>query len=316
MSTHPLRIFTGSAHKQLAHEIATILRVPIGESKTRRFDDSEIYVTIEEVVRDQDIFLVQPCCPPVNDNLVELLLFLDAFRRASAHSISVVIPYFPYARQDRMARGREAISAKVVANLIECQGAARVIFVDIHNPATQGFFNIPVDPLTALPLLASYFQKPEFANAAIVSPDVGRAGLAGKYAGLLDLPLVIMHKKRSGFSEVRTTHIVGDIKGKRPIIIDDLMAGGSVLRQLDDLYNHGAEGKACFSVTHPVLLPNAIETLCNDDRIEKLVVTNTIPLSPDMQCDKIIVLSIAPLLADIIYRIHEGLSISEKLVLT
>jgi len=140
--------------------------------------DSEIHVMIDEVVRDQDIFMVQPCSVPVNDNLVELLLYLDAFRRASAHSISVVIPYFPYARQDRMARGREAISARVVANLLENQGASRVIFIDIHNRAIQGFFNIPVDPLSALPLLADYFRKPEFENAAVVSPDVGRADLA------------------------------------------------------------------------------------------------------------------------------------------
>ena len=134
---------------------------------------------IDEVVRDQDIFLIQPCSIPVNDHVMELLLYLDAFRRASAHSVSVVIPYYPYARQDRMARGREAISARVVANLIEGMGAARVIFVDIHNRAIQGFFNIPVDPLSALPLLANYFRKPEYENSAIVSPDVGRAGLAG-----------------------------------------------------------------------------------------------------------------------------------------
>lgn len=316
MSNHPLRIFTGSAHKELSAEIATILDVPLGQSTTMVFDDSEVYVTIDEVVRDQDIFLVQPCCWPVNDHLVELLLYLDAFRRASAHSISVVIPYFPYARQDRMSRGREAISARVVANLLENQGAGRVIFVDIHNPAIQGFFNIPVDPLTALPLLASYFRQPEYSNAAIVSPDVGRASLAGKYAAFLDLPLVVMHKRRTEFTNVTTTHVVGDIKGRRPIIIDDLMAGGSVLKQIDDLYNNGAEGKACFSITHPILLPKAIKILDEDDRIDKLVVTNTIPIPVEKRHPKIKIISIAPLLAEIIYRIHEGVSISEKLVLT
>jgi len=316
MSNHPLRIFSGSAHPLLAREIADILGVPMGRSTTRRFDDSEIYVTIDEVVRDQDIFLVQPCCQPVNDNLIELMLYLDAFRRASAHSVSVVIPYYPYARQDRMARGREAISARVVANLLECQGASRVIFVDIHNSATQGFFNIPVDPLTALPLLADYFRQPDYANAAIVSPDVGRASLAGRYAGLLELPLVIMHKRRSGFSEVRTTHIVGDIKGRRPIIVDDLIAGGSVLQQIDDLYRNGAEGKTSLAITHPVLLPKALDIISSDERIDRLVVTNTIPLSLEKFNPKITTLSVAPLLSDIIYRIHEGLSISEKLILT
>jgi ribose-phosphate pyrophosphokinase len=315
MSTHPLRIFSGSAHPSLAREVTDILHVPLGKSSTRIFPDTETYVTIDEVVRDQDIFLLQTCSAPVNDRLMEILLFLDAFRRASAHSISLVIPYFPYARQDRMARGRESISARVVANLLETEGAGRVIFFDIHNPAIQGFFNIPVDPLSAISLLADYFRKPEYKNAAIVSPDVGRASLAGKYAGLLDLPLVIMHKRRSSPSEVKTTHIVGDIRGRRPIIVDDVIAGGSVLKQIDDLYQNGAEGKASLAITHSVLLPTALKLLESDERIEKLVVTNTIPLSPQKRHPKLKVLSIAPMLANIIYKIHGGISISEKLVM-
>jgi ribose-phosphate pyrophosphokinase len=316
MSNHPLRIFTGSAHPALAQEIADNLGVKLGKSTTRHLPDSEIHIMIDEVVRDQDIFLIQPCSIPVNDNLMEILLFLDALRRASAHSVSVVIPYFPYARQDRMARGREAISARVVANLLENQGANRVIFVDIHNRAIQGFFNIPVDPLSALPLLANYFRKPEFEDAAIVSPDVGRASLAGKYAELLNLPLVVMHKRRTSFSKSETTHIVGDIKGRRPIIIDDLMAGGSVLKQVDSLYANGAEGKTCFSVTHAVLLPSALQILDEDDRIEKLVVTNTIPVPPEKRHPKVEILSIASLLAVIIRHIYKGESISEDLVLS
>lgn len=316
MSIHPLRIFSGSAHPALAEEIAKILDTEVGKSSTWHLPDSEVYVTIDEVVRDQDIFFIQPCSTPVNDNLVELLLYLDAFRRASAHSVSAVIPYFPYARQDRMARGREAISARVVANLLENQEPSRVIYVDIHNRAIQGFFNIPVDPLTALPLLADYFRKPEYENAAIVSPDVGRAGLAGRYAEQLNLPLVVMHKRRTSFSSTETTHVVGDIKGRRPIIIDDLMAGGSVLKQVDALYKLGAEGKAVFSVTHPVLLPTALEILDREERIEKLVVTNTIPLPPEKRHPKIEVISVAGLLADIIHRIHRGISISEKLILS
>ena len=315
MSTHTLQIFTGSSHPSLAEEVTKILRVPLGKSTTKIFDDTEIHVNIDEVVRDQDIFFIQTCSEPVNDHLMELLLYLDAFRRASAHSISVVIPYFPYARQDRMAHGREAISARVVANLLECQGAARVIFIDIHNNAIQGFFNIPVDPLSAISLLSNYFRKPEYRNAAIVSPDVGRASLAGKYAGLLDLPLVIMHKRRTSTSDVKTTHIVGDISGRRPIIVDDLMAGGSVLRQIDDLYKHGAQGKTCLAITHPILLPTALNIIDKDDRIEKLVVTNTVPLTSEKKHPKIEVLSIGPLLADIIYRICKGMSISERLIL-
>lgn len=316
-SYHPLRIFAGSAHPELAQEIATLLNVKVGKTTTRHLPDSEIHVMIDEVVRDQDIFLIQPCSQPVNDNLIELLLYIDAFRRASAHSVSVVVPYFPYARQERMSKGREAISARVVANMLEMGGADRVIFIDIHAPAIQGFFNIPVDPLSALSSLADYFRKPMFADAAIVSPDVGRAGMANKYADLLDLPLVVMHKRRTSFSETSTSHVVGDIEGRRPIIIDDVMAGGSVLKQVEALYAEGAKGGAYFAVTHPVLLPTALEILNNDDRIEKLVVTNTIPVpKDDSRYAKVEVMSIAPLVADIIYRIYRGTSISEKLILS
>ena len=315
MSEHPLRIFSGSAHPNLAIAIANYLGVPLGKSTVRRLPDSEIHIMIDEVVRDQDIFLVQTCCAPVNDNLMELLLLLDAFRRASAHSISLVIPYYPYARQERMARGREAISARVVATLLETLGASRVMFVDIHNQAIQGFFNIPVDPLSALPLLANHFSQSNWQDAAVVSPDVGRASLAGRFAELLNLPLVVMHKRRKSFGETETTHIVGDIRGRRPIIIDDLMAGGSVLKQLDALYAHGAEGKACFAVTHPILLPSALQTLDADERIQKLVVTDTIPLTPEKQHPKIEVVSVAPLLAEVISHIHQGLSITNKLIL-
>lgn len=316
MAEHPLRIFTGNAHPKLAKEIAQILDVPLGRSRTVTFPDSETYVTIEEVVRDQDIFIVQPCSIPVNNHLMELLLYLDAFRRASVHSVSVVIPYFPYARQDRMSKGREAISARVVANLLENQGANRVIYVDIHNPAIQGFFNIPVDPLTAIPVLAEYFNQERFKNAVIVSPDVGRASIAGKYAEFLNMPLVVMHKRRTSPTETHTTHVVGDIRGRQPIIIDDVMSSGSVLKQIDALYEAGAEGKAYFCVTHPVLLPPAIQYLNQENRIEKLVVTNTIDIPPEKDTSKIEVVSIAPLLARIIERIYHGVSISELLFQT
>jgi ribose-phosphate pyrophosphokinase len=315
MAEHPLRIFSGNAHPGLAQEIANLLNVPLGRSTTTIFPDTETHVTIDEVVREQDIFIVQPCSAPVNEHLMELLLYVDAFRRASVHSVSVVIPYFPYARQDRMAKGREAISARVVANLLEALGANRVIYMDIHNSATQGFFNVPVDPLSAIPVLASYFKHERFKNHVIVSPDVGRAYIAGKYAEITNLPLVVMHKRRVSSSEAHTTHVVGDIRGKSPIVIDDLMASGSVLRQIDALYEAGAVGKTYFSVTHPVLLPSAIEYLNSDDRIEKLVVTNTICIPQESYGPKLEVVTIAPLLAQIIDRIYHGTSISDLLVL-
>jgi len=171
---HPLRIFSGSANRPLAEEVVRILDTPMGQCTTAHLSDSEIHVAIDEAVRDQDVFIIQPCSAPVNDHLMELLLYIDAFRRASAHEITAVIPYYPYGRQERMAKGREAISAKVVATMLQSMGVSRVVYFDVHAPAIQGFFDVPVDPLTALPVLAEYFEKPEFRDAAIVSPDVGR----------------------------------------------------------------------------------------------------------------------------------------------
>jgi ribose-phosphate pyrophosphokinase len=308
MSIHPLRIFSGSAHPELAAEVASILGLHVGKSTTRHLPDSEVHVMIDEVVRDQDIFLIQPCSVPVNDNLVEVLLFLDAFRRASAHSVSLVIPYFPYARQDRMARGREAISARVVADLLESQGAARVVYVDIHNRATQGFFKIPIDPLTALPLLAEYFRRPAFANAAIVSPDVGRAGMAGRYAERLNLPLVIMQKRRTSFpaettlwsaiSPVTDHHRRFDGRRQRP-------------EATRCLYSQAPKEKPTLR-THAVLLPSALRPSTrmsasrNGDNQHH-------PLPPEKCHPKSRPFSRR--YADIISRIHQGVSISEKLIL-
>ncbi len=309
---HPLRIFAGSANRPLAEEMATHLGVSVGRSTTTHLPDSEVHVQIDELVRGHDIFLVQPCSIPVNDTLMELLLYIDAFRRASAHSITAVVPYFPYARQERMARGREAISARVVANALESSGVERVIFVDIHSRAIQGFFNIPVDPLSAMSVLAEYFRGPRFADAVIVSPDVGRAGLAGRYAEWLGKPLVVMHKRREGIDQVETTHVVGDVQDKIPVIIDDIMASGSVLKQARDLLAQGARPEIAYCVTHPVLLPTAMERLAMMDEIAELIVSNTIYVPPEKQhpYSKIKVLSIAPMLAEVVRCIHRGESIS------
>ena len=303
-----LRVFSGSANRPLAQAVAKQLGIDLSPVTITHLADGEIHVQIDELVRHQDIFLIQPCAAPVNDNFVELLLLLDAFRRASARQINVVIPYFPYARQDRMARGREAISAKVVANALEMGGANRVLYVDIHALQTQGFFDIPVDPLTAMPILAEYFRDearfpPD--QTVIVSPDVGRARLAGKYAEHLELPLVIIHKRRVGFSETKTATVVGDIKGKTAILIDDMIAGGSVLDQIPALIEVGAEPPIYLSITHPVLLPTAIQRL-NREEIAELVTTDTICLTPERTHPKIKIQSIAPMLADVIARIHCG----------
>jgi len=259
-----------------------------------------------------DVFIMQSCSAPVNQNVMELFLLIDAFRRASANSITVVVPYFPYTRQERMARGREAISARVVATILEAMGASRVIYMDVHSPAIQGFFQIPVDPLSAVPTLAEYFsQDGRFEHGAIVAPDTGRAKLAAKYAEILRLPLVIMEKRREG-STVRVTHIVGDVRDRVPIIIDDVIASGSVLDEVPALLQAGARPEVYLSITHPVLVGRALEKL-RDPVIRELVVTDTIYLPPEKHSEKIRVVSIAPLLAQVIRRIHDGQTISPLL---
>lgn len=314
MSSHPLQIFSGSSHPELAIEIAQALNTHLGNSTTTWLPDGEIHVHIDEVVRGKDVFFIQTGSAPVNDHVMETLLYLDAFRRASVDTVTLVMPYYPYARQERMSRGRESISARVMADLLQSQGVNRVIYVDIHAPAIQGFFHVPVDPLSAVPILSAYFRQPEFANATIVSPDVGRAKVAGKYAEQTGLPLAIMHKRRDNFSDTKATHLVGDIRGRQPIIIDDIMAGGSVLRELDTLYENGADGKAFLAITHPVLLPKALKLIEEDERIGKVVVTNTLPVPENKRLSKIEVISIAPLLAGIIQDVHEERSISPKMV--
>lgn len=313
-TTHPLRIFTGSANPDLAAAVSAALGAPLGKCRTTHLPDSEIHVIIDEPVRGDDVFFIQSCSAPVNDHLMELFLYVDAFRRASAHSITVVLPYYPYARQERMARGREAISAKVVATTLEALGVDRVLFVDIHAPAIQGFFNIPVDPLTAVPVLAAAFQKRRklLGRAVVVAPDEGRVKMAGKYAQLLDVPLVLMHKRRIDFHAAHTTHVVGDIAGKVPIVIDDIIAGGSVLDQLSALIDAGAVPEIHLAITHGILTEAAIARLDRPE-IAELWVTDTVPPSLARRHPKVRVSSIAQVLADAIDRIHSSASIGDLL---
>jgi ribose-phosphate pyrophosphokinase len=235
---------------------------------------------------------------------------IDAFRRASAASITAVIPYYPYARQERMSRGREAISARVVATMLETVGVSRVIYIDIHAEATQGFFTVPVDRLQAFPILSDYFRnKPFLEDAVVVSPDVGRAKLAGRYAQAIGIPLVVMHKRRESFREAKATHVVGDVKGKIPILIDDIIAGGSMLKSIPVLFEHGAKQEVHLAITHPVLLPTALEML-DSDWIAEMVVTDTILVPPAKQHPKLKTVSVAPMLEYAIRGIYHGTSIS------
>ncbi len=313
-TTHPLSLFAGSSNPALAKAVAKALRIPLGRCTTTNLPDTETHVIVEDAVRGDDVYIIQSCSAPVNDHLMELILYVDAFRRASAHSITVVVPYFPYARQERMARGREAISAKVVATMFESLGVDRVIFVDIHAPAIQGFFNIPVDPLTAIPVLSAPFleRKKLLKKAVLIAPDEGRVKLAGKYARRLGVPLGLMHKRRLGFKETKATHVVGEIEGRIPIVIDDIIASGSVLNQLDALIAAGAKPQIHLAITHGILTPSALKRLDRPE-ISELLITDTVPLPADRSHPKIKVCSIAGLLADAIQRVHRGASIGDLL---
>ncbi len=312
-TTHPLRFFTGSSNRPLAEAIARELGIALGACKTTRLPDTEIHVLVQETVRGDDLFLLQPCCAPVNDNLVELLLYIDAFRRASAHAVTAVIPYFPYARQERMSKGREAISAKVVATALEALGTSRVIFVDIHASAIQGFFNIPVDSLSAISVLAAELADRDFLkDAVVVAPDTGRVKLANRYAEKLGLPLVLMHKRRTGFQTTVATHVVGEIRDKIPIVVDDIIASGSVLDQLPALIEAGARPEIHLAITHGVLTPSALPRLDRPE-IRELIITDTIELTPERTHPKIRVCSIAPMMAQVIRNIHQGISLGPLL---
>ncbi|NLE45958.1 MAG: ribose-phosphate diphosphokinase [Chloroflexi bacterium] len=309
-SEESIRVFSGTANRPLAQSVAHRLGFPLSAVTITRLPDSEIHIQLDEVVRNKEVFVIQPCSAPVNEHLVELLLMIDAFRRASARSITALMPYFPYARQERMARGREAISARVVASMLEEVGVDRVIYVDIHAEAIQGFFTVPADRLQAFPIISHYFHdKPYLKDAVVVSPDVGRARLASKYAQALGVPLVLMHKRRESFRRATATHVVGDIEDKIPILIDDIIASGSVLNQLPILFDHGARREVHIAVTHPVLLPPALEWL-DEDWISELVVTDTILVPPSKRHSKLRIVSVAPMLAYAIRGIYHGESIS------
>lgn len=305
------RLFTGRSNSGLGKEISDCLGINLGQVEIRTFPDSETHVQIEESVRGTDVYVIQPTCEPVNDSLMELLVMLDALRRASARQITAVIPYFGYARQDHKSTGREPITAKLVVDLLTTAGADRIISVDLHATQIQGFSNIPFDHLTALGILASYLKEKSVENAVVVSTDVGRAKLAEKYAGILHAPLAIMHKQRSGIGgrSVEVNQIVGDVAGKTPILIDDLIAGGSIYKHADALVEAGTN-PVYIAITHPVLTGHACQLL-NRSSVQEIVTTNTIPVPAEKQIDgKVQVLSIAPLLAEAIFRIHKHRSVS------
>jgi ribose-phosphate pyrophosphokinase len=305
-----LKVFTCNANPQLAREIADHIGLPLGNAEAVRFSDGECQIKLNESVRGADVFVIQPTSAPVNEHLMELLVMVDALKRASAKSINVVIPYYGYARQDRKARARDPITAKLVANLIETAGAHRVITMDLHATQIQGFFDIPVDHLLGVPILGKYFSEKGLSDIVVVSPDHGGVTRARKLAERLQAPIAIIDKRRPEPNVAEVMNIVGNIEGKTAIIIDDIIdTAGTITLAANALIEAGARDVyACC--THPVLSGPAIERIANS-KIRELVVTNTIPLAEDKIIDKIKVLSVAPIIGEAIIRVHEELSVSK-----
>lgn len=305
-----LKIFTGNANPKLAQDIAKYLGTTVGQSEISRFKDGEINIRIGETVRGADVFVVQPTSAPTDTHLVELLIMIDAFKRASAKEVAAVIPYYGYARQDRKTQPRDPISAKLVANILTAAGADRVLTMDLHAGQIQGFFDIPVDNLRGMPILANYFQEKGLDDVVVVSPDVGGVSRARELANRLDCTLAIVDKRRPAPNVAEATNVIGDIEGKTAIIIDDIIdTAGTICEAVRVLLDRGAkEVYACCS--HPVLSPPATERLAASP-VKEVVVTNSIPLPAEKQLDKIKVLSVAPLFGEAIRRIFEELSVSK-----
>jgi len=308
------KIFAGTAAPDLAEKICSYLSCGMGQAKLGRFSDGEIYFQILENVRGADVFVVQPCTYPVDKHLLELLLMIDAFKRASAWRVTAVIPYYAYARQDRKDKPRVPISAKLVADLLETAGATRALTLDLHAPQIQGYFNVPVDHLYASPVLVEYFKQRKMKNLTVVSPDAGGVERARAFAKRLDAPLAIVDKRRVDVDVSEVMHLIGEVRGGPALIVDDIIdTAGTLVKTADALLENGATDvyAAC---THPVLSGPAVERICRSP-IKEVVVTDSVPLSKAARAvPKICVLSVAELLARGIRSIHEETSISELFI--
>lgn len=304
-----LKLFAGNANPALAQEIADCIGIPLGKSEVTTFSDGETNVQIEESVRGCDVFIVQPTCPPVNDSIIELLIMIDAMRRASARRITAVMPYFGYARQDRKAKGREPITAKLMANLITEAGAQRVLTMDLHAQQIQGFFDMPVDHLIGSPLIAEYFQSLELENVVVVSPDMGGISRVRKLAEYVEAPIAIIDKRRPMPNVSEVMNVIGDVDGKNVLMIDDIIdTAGTICTAANALRERGAKD-IYVSCTHPVLSGPAIERLA-EAPIKEVVTTDTIP-SKEKELSKLRVLSVAPTFAEAILRIYQDVSVSQ-----
>lgn len=306
-----LKVFSGSSHPALAQEVARALGIPVGVANTTRFSNENLKVRVEENVREEDVFVVQTACPPLSENIIELLILLDALKHASAKRVTAVLPYFPYARSDKKDEPRISITARLMADLLATAGADRVLTMDLHSPQIQGFFSMPADHLTAVPVLCDYLKKRDLQNSVVVAADVGEAKDAGRFAKRLHLPIAFIDKRRHADDEnAHAVALVGDVRGKHCWLVDDEMAtGGTIFSATDFLLEHGAQSVSA-AVVHPVLSGRALERF-SDSKLDRLVVTNTLPIALGRALDRIEVLSVAPLLATAITRIHDGRSVSE-----
>ena len=304
-----LAIVAGNANPELAKEICKTLGVPLTDSQVGRFSEGEVRLQINENVRGKDVFVIQPTCPPTNDNLMELLIMLDALRRASARRVTAVMPYYGYARQDRKDQPRVPITAKLVANLVTTAGADRVLTMDLHAGQIQGFFDIPLDHLYAVTVVEQYIARKRLKDLVVVSPDVGGIKMARAYAKRFGAGLAIVDKRRTSPESTEVVHILGDVKGRYCLLVDDLIATGSSLVQAATAVQRAGATSVSACVTHPVLSGSAVERVAKSP-LKELIVTNTIPVPKDRRHPKITVLSVAPLLAEAIQRIHFERSIS------
>jgi len=308
------KIFAGTANPALAEAICKHLDVPLGQSLLGRFSDGEIYFQILENVRGADVFVVQPCCYPVDNHLLELLLMIDAFKRASAWRITAVLPYYCYARQDRKDKPRVPISAKLVADLLETAGASRALTLDLHAPQIQGYFDVPVDHLYGSPVLVEYFRNKKLPNLTVVSPDAGGVERARAFAKKLDAPLAIVDKRRVDLDVTEVMNLIGDVKGRSTLIVDDIIdTAGTLVKTADALLREGAT-QVFAACTHAVFSGPAAERIANS-RITEVVATDSVPLSEAAKKLKnVTILSVADLLARGIRSIHEETSISELFI--
>ncbi len=309
--TRRLRLFSGTANQALAREIGAYLGVPDGPRVIKRFADGELYIQIQESIRGCDVFLIQPTCAPVNDHLMELLIMVDACKRASARQITAVIPYYGYARADRKTAGRESITAKLVANLLAKSGVDRVLAMDLHSAQIQGYFDIPCDHIYGSPVLVDYLAGRDFGDVVVVSPDVGGVARARAFAKKMnDAPLAIIDKRRSGHNVAESLTVIGDVAGKTAILIDDMIdTGGTICAGARLLRQRGAT-RVLACATHPVFSPPAVERLSEPGLFEEVIVTNSIPLSEERRFPQLQVLSVANMLGEAIWRIHEESSVS------